>query len=114
VGGAHLLLGKAGANHIDSFWGGLGGDLGLQYLEVEALLLDAELEVLGDLVFVDDSADTHADLPLALQSAGIHARAYLLQLLLRSFKQREALVLAPLRQLRITAGNQPLAWVVWV
>ena len=90
----------------------LGGDLLIEALELEALLLDGEFEVLGDFVLVDDAPDTHADFVLALDPSGGDARLHLFQFLARGFQERVALVGPQLRELEIATGNQPLAGVV--
>jgi len=76
---AHLLLRHVGANDRYPIEGGLGGDLILEDLELEPLILDGEFEVLGDLVLVDDAPDTHADCVFALDPSGGDARLHLFQ-----------------------------------
>ena len=69
--------------------------------------------MLADLVFADDLADADADLVAPEElAAGDHARN-LLKLALRRRDQVLAFCRAQLGKLRIAAGHQPLAGIVF-
>ena len=57
----HARVRQAGPYDIDAIEGSLGIDFVLVNPEVECVLTDVELKVLGDFVFVDDFANPNAD-----------------------------------------------------
>ena len=69
---------------------------------------DGQLEVLADFVFVEDLAELHADRRGPASAPRATRSRILSSSRLVASKQRLALMRSKLRELRITAGDEPL------
>jgi hypothetical protein len=77
VWGGEALRGQGCADDVDAVERGFGGDLVGDLGEAEGVVLDVELEVLGDLVLIDDPADSEGDLGASGEAAGFDPGLYL-------------------------------------
>src|SRR6516162_3730876 len=114
IAAVHRSLGDARTDDIDAIERRFGSNLFAQQRELEAVIGDGELEVLGHLVLVDDLSNSHPDLATPLELAACNHVVHLLKLLSGRRNQRVSLMCAQLRKLRIAAGDEPLAGEVGV
>ncbi len=112
VGVRHHVRRKTRPHDVDPIKRGLGLDLIATDSIVQAVTLDAQLEVLGNLVLVDHPTDTQANLSLARQSSPPHHRLHLVQFDLGGVDELYALLRAPLLQFRIATCDEPLPGVL--
>ena len=110
---AHVRFGNGGADHVETVECRLGRDAVHIDAKGKDAVLDIEIEVLANLVFVEDLAGADADLvPPGEPSAGSHG-CDLLQLALSRRNQVPSLGRAQLGKLWVAAGHQPLAGIVF-
>ena len=112
LGAVHLHGAHRGADDVDAVQRGFSGDVLDLAREGERVVLDRQIEVLGDLVLVDDLAHAHADLVAPLEFGRLYPGLDLRQVALGGAQQRFALVGAKARELRIAAGHQSLPRIV--
>ena len=111
LGRVHLLLGHAGADDVDAIERGFGGDRGDVAGELQIVVGDGELEVLGDLAPAKHGSDGQADpvsAPKRLAGApdaGLDADEFLLG----GVEQFDPLAGAFGGEIGIAADHQPLA-----
>ena len=91
----HGALGDTCADDVDAIESGFGSDVALEHREVEALIRDSNLEVLGELAFVYRLADPHPDDSSPLQIAARDHSTPLFKLTLRRRDQRLPLAQQP-------------------